>query len=155
MSFGKEKGGEREKEKCRSGREIRMQKEEERAVLSGRVRLIEGLTIGRMRKLDVGEGILFNRMRTSAGNSCPSTCPHINLLCVLVLGACTYNVHLSLVLKGELLHILFTCMRILWFLHHLSLLKVKNRWQSLFSWSIFQPFCCVITTNILPELTLL
>lgn len=122
-------------------------------VLSGRMRLIEGLTFGRVRKLNVGEGILFNRMRTLAGDSCPSARLHIILLCVLDMGACTcsmHNVHPSLVLVGGLLHILFTWMRILWPLHHLSRLKVKNRWQSFFSFSIFQLFCHVISTNTLP-----
>lgn len=72
-------------------------------VLSGRMRLIEGLTIGRVRKLNVGEGIFFNRMRTLAGDSCPSARPHINLLCVLDMGACTcsmHHVHPSLVSEG-------------------------------------------------------
>lgn len=141
MSFGKEKG---ERGRKRSvGKCACKKRRRGPLVLSGRVRLIEGLTIGRVRKLDVGEGILFNRMRTLAGDSCPSTHPHINLLCVLDIRACTcsmYNVHLSLVLKGELLHILFTWMRILWLLHHLSLLKVKNRWQSLFPAQFFNCF---------------
>lgn len=81
VSFGKEKGGEREKEKeeCRSS----MQREEERAAgAESQGETDKALTIGRLRKLDVCEGILFNRMRTLAGDSCPSARPHINLLCV-------------------------------------------------------------------------
>lgn len=65
------------------------------------MRLIEDLTMGRVRKLDVGEG--FYGMSTPAGGSCPSTRPHINLLRVPDLRACTcsmYNVHVSLVSVG-------------------------------------------------------
>lgn len=132
-------GGEGEREECmsrRGGKYACKKRRKGPLVLSGRMRLIEDLTIGRVRKLNVGEGILFNRMRTLAGDSCPSARPHINLLCVFDMGACTcsmHNVHPSLVLVGGLLHILFTWMRILWLLHHLSRLKVKNRWRSFFS----------------------
>lgn len=71
-----------------------MQKEKERAA-RGRVRLIEGLAIGNVKKLDVGKVILFNGMGTLAGDSCPSTRPHTNLFCVPDIRACTCSMYAS------------------------------------------------------------